>query len=133
MSATIPASHLDLLTEKAAFAQLATTMKDGTPQVTPVWIGWDGTHILVNTARGRVKDKNLSERPSVAMAIIDPANPYRYLGVRGKVVGVEETGADDHIDLLAKKYMGVDKYPYADPASTRVIYKILPSSAHAMG
>lgn len=133
MTATIPASHLDLLTEKAAFAQLATTMKDGTPQVTPVWIGWDGTHILVNTAKGRVKDKNLAERPSVAMAIIDPTNPYRYLGVRGKVVGVDEANAESHIDVLAKKYMGVDKYPYASPDSIRIIYKIAPTSVHTMG
>lgn len=133
MSAAIPASHLDLLTEKAAFAQLATTMKDGTPQVTPVWIDWDGTHVLVNTAKGRVKDKNLAARRPVAMAIVDPTNPYRYLGIRGKVVAVDEATAEANIDQLAKKYMGVDKYPYANPADVRIIYKIEPTSVHVMG
>ena len=133
MAATIPESHLDLLTSKAAFAQLGTTMKDGTPQVTPVWVGWDGTHLLVNTAKGRVKDKNLASRPDVAMAIIDPENPYRYLGIRGKVVGTDEAGAEAHIDALAKKYMGVDTYPYRSPTEVRIIYKIEPTSAHGMG
>lgn len=133
MSATIPASHLDLLTTKVAFASLATTMKDGGPQVTPVWIGWDGTHVLVNTARGRVKDKTLKARRPVALAVIDPENPYRYLGLRGRVVDETEEGADAHIDALAKKYMGVDSYPYRTPTEVRVIYKIEVLSAHGMG
>lgn len=132
-SASIPESHLDLLTTKAAFAQLATQMKDGTPQVTPIWVGWDGTHIIINTAKGRVKDKNLAARPNVAMAIIDPENPYRYLGVRGKVVGTDEENADASIDALAKKYMGVDSYPYRTPTETRIIYKIEPTSVHSVG
>jgi PPOX class probable F420-dependent enzyme len=133
MSVTIPESHLDLLTTKPAFAQLATTMKDGTPQVTPIWIGWDGTHIIINTAKGRVKAKNLDARPDVAMAILDPENPYRYLGVRGKVVGSDEEGADESIDALAKKYMGVDSYPFRTPTETRIIYKVVPTSVHTAG
>lgn len=133
MTAQIPASHLDLLTEKVAFANLATLMKDGTPQVTPIWIGWDGQHVIVNTARGRVKDKTLKARRPVALSVVDPTNPYRYLGLRGRVVDETEEGADASIDALAKKYMGVDSYPYRTPTEVRVIYKILPESAHAMG
>lgn len=133
MSASIPESHLDLLTTKAAFASLATTLKDGSPQVTPIWVGWDGSHILVNTARGRVKDKTLKSRRPIAMAIIDPANPYRYLGIRGRVVEETEEGSVALIDNLAKKYMGVDVYPYHNPAETRVTYKIEPTSVHTVG
>lgn len=133
MSATIPQSHLDLLTSKAAFANLATLLKDGSPQVTPVWVGWDGKNILVNTARGRVKDKTLKARRPVALTIVDPQNPYRYLGIRGKVVAETEEGAVAHIDQLAKKYMGVDVYPYHNPSETRVIYTIEPTSVHVIG
>lgn len=134
MTVKIPDSHIDLLTTKTAFANLATTMKDGTPQVTPIWIGWDGTHLLVNTARGRVKDKNLTTRPDVAISISDPENPYRYLGIRGRVVGADDSAAADaHIDALAKRYMGVDSYPYRTPTEQRVIFKIEPRSVHVMG
>lgn len=133
MSEVIPASHLDLLTTKAAFASLATTTKDGWPQVTPVWIGWDGKHVFVNTARGRVKDKTLKSRRPVAMAVLDPDNPYRYLGLRGRVIDETEAGADASIDALAKKYMGVDSYPYRKPTEVRVVYTIEIVSAHAMG
>lgn len=129
----IPDTHIDLLTTKTAFANLATTMADGTPQVTPVWIDWDGTHVIFNSAKGRVKDKNLEARRDVAIAISDPENPYRYLGIRGKIVEITEEGADAHIDKLAKKYMGKDSYPFRTPTEVRRIYKILPSSVHVMG
>src|SRR5215467_5570436 len=103
MATKIPDQFRDLF-EKKAFAHLATIMKDGTPQVTPVWCDFDGTHVRVNSAKGRIKDKNMRRNPNVALAVQDPDNPYRYLAVRGKVVEITEKGADDHIDALAKKY-----------------------------
>jgi PPOX class probable F420-dependent enzyme len=131
---TIPASHADLLQpSKRAFAQLATVNADGSPQVTPVWVDYDGTHVIVNTARGRVKAKNLERNPRVAMAIADPENPYRYLGVQGRVVEMIGQGADAHIDKMAKKYLNKDSYPYRQPGEERVIMKIAPEKIHAVG
>jgi len=132
MATETPATHKDLL-QKPAFASLATLMPDGSPQVTPVWIDFDGKDFLVNTARGRQKDKNLRRDARVALAISDPQNPYRYLGVRGRVVDVTEKGATEHIDKMAKKYLGKDKYPFAQPGEVRVLYKIAPEHYHAMG
>jgi PPOX class probable F420-dependent enzyme len=126
----IPATHADLLRDKVAFAQLATLNPDGSPQVTPVWVDFDGTHILVNTAKGRVKTKNLSREPRVALSISDPENPYRYLGVQGRVTEMTEQGADAHIDKMAKKYMGKDKYPFRAPGEVRVLVKIAPDKVH---
>lgn len=123
--ATIPEEYLDLF-EKRAFAHLATLMEDGSPQVTPVWIDFDGTYILVNSARGRVKDRNMRRDPRVAIEIIDPDDPYRYFQVQGKVVDITEEGAADHIDKMAQKYMGKERYPYHRPDETRVLYKVLP-------
>ena len=130
--ATIPASHADLL-EKKAFANLSTVNADGSPQVTPVWVDYDGTSLMVNTARGRVKANNLEREPRVAMAIADPENPYRYLGIQGRVTEKTEKGADEHIDKMAKKYLGKDKYPYRVPGEVRVIYKITPEKVHTVG
>jgi PPOX class probable F420-dependent enzyme len=90
------------LFEKKAFANLSTLMPDGSPQVTPVWVDYDGTHILVNSAKGRVKDKNMRRDARVAVAISDPENPYRYIEVRGKVVEITESGADDHINRMPR-------------------------------
>ena len=132
MAGVIPEQYTDLF-EKKAFAHLATLMPDGTPQVTPVWIDHDGDYILVNSARGRRKDKNMERNKAVALSIQDPENPYRYLEVRGKVVEITESGADQHIDRMAKKYMGVDTYPYRQPAEKRVIYKIKPEHTSQMG
>ena len=115
------------------FAHLASLMSDGSPQVTPVWVDYDGTHIRFNTAKGRVKDRNLRRNPKVALAILDPDNPYRYLQVRGRVADITESGADAHIDSLAKKYLGQDKYPYRQPGEVRVIYKIAPDRVQTMG
>ena len=131
--AAIPASHADLLGSKKAFAQLATLNADGSPQVTPVWVDFDGTHVIVNTARGRVKDRNLQREPRVALAIQDPENPYRYLSIRGRVAEMTESGADAHIDRMAKKYMGKDVYPGRTPGEKRVIVKITPEKVHTMG
>lgn len=130
--ATIPESHKDLL-QKKTFAHLATVMADGSPQVTPVWFDWDGSHIRVNSARGRVKDRNIDRSPRVALAILDPENPYRHVAIRGRVIDVTEKGADAHIDSLAKKYLGQDRYPGRKPGEVRVIYKIQPDKVATMG
>ena len=115
--------NLDLL-QKKAFAQLATLMADGSPQVSPVWMDFDGQSLLINTARGRIKDLNMQRDPRVAVAIQDPDNPYRKLLIRGKVIKATEVGADEHIDKLAMKYRGLKKYPNRKTGEVRVIYKI---------
>jgi PPOX class probable F420-dependent enzyme len=131
--AVIPEQYLDLLQQKKAFANLATIMPDGTPQVTPVWFDYTGGMIRVNTAKGRVKARNLREGAPVALSIMDPDNAYRYIQLRGRVKRVSEAGADQHIDSLAKKYLGKDKYPFAQPGEVRVMYEIEPRAANAMG
>lgn len=121
----IPDKLKDLLSwEKKAFAFLALVKSDGTPQVTPVWFDWDGVHIIINSARGRVKDKVMSKMSKAALAIPDPGDPYRYIQIRGKVVEVTEEGARDMIDHLSMKYTG-KKYQWYK-GETRVTYKILP-------
>jgi PPOX class probable F420-dependent enzyme len=129
----IPDAYLDLMNDKKAFANLATLMPDGTPQVTPVWFDYVGGAIRVNSARGRVKDRNMKEGAAVALSILDPDNPYRYLQVRGRVRKVSEAGASAHIDSLAKKYLGKDKYPFAQPGEVRAIYEIEPGRVSGMG
>jgi PPOX class probable F420-dependent enzyme len=132
MSQAIPEKYRDLF-NKRAFASLGTLMPDGRPQVTPVWVDLDGDHVIFNSAKGRQKDRNVRRDPRVALAIIDPDNPYRYLEIRGRVVEITEEGADANIDKLAKKYLGVDKYPYRQGNETRVIYKIQPEHTNMMG
>jgi PPOX class probable F420-dependent enzyme len=132
MSQSIPDKYRDLFT-KRAFASLATIMPDSSPQVTPVWVDLEGDLVVVNTARGRQKDKNMRRDPRVALAVIDPENPYRYLEIRGRVAEITEEGADAHIDKMAKKYLGADKYPYRQPSETRVIFKIQPERVNTMG
>ena len=132
MSNAIPDKFRDLF-EKKAFGQLATIMKDGTPQVTPVWCDFDGQYVRVNSALGRVKDKNVRRNPNVAISLQDPDNPYRYVMVRGKVEEITQDGADAHIDSLAKKYLGQDKYPFRQSGEVRVIYKIRPDRVSSMG
>ena len=132
MAATIPEKFRDLFTKKA-FAHLGTLMADGRPQVTPVWCDYDGTHVRVNSAKGRVKDKNMRHNKQVALSIMDPDNPYRYLAVQGEIVEITEQGADAHIDSLAKKYLGKDKYPNRRPGEVRVMYKIRPEKISTMG
>jgi PPOX class probable F420-dependent enzyme len=123
--AAIPDKYRDLF-EKKAFAHLATIGPDGAPQVTPVWIDYDGTHIRFNTAKGRVKVANLGRDPRVALSIQDPDNPYRYVQIRGRIVESIEKGADAHIDALAKRYLDQDRYPFRGPGEVRVTYKVLP-------
>jgi PPOX class probable F420-dependent enzyme len=129
---SIPAEFHDLLKDESkAFLFLATLMPDGSPQVTPVWFSADETHILVNTAKGRVKEKNMRARPQVAMVIQDPSTPYRYLQIRGRVDGITEVGGDEHINALSLKY---DGKPWKKvEGQTRVIFKILPEHVDAHG
>jgi PPOX class probable F420-dependent enzyme len=129
----IPEKYIDLLQQKKAFASLATTMPDGSPQVTPVWFDYKDGAIRVNTAKGRVKARNMTEGAPVALSIMDPDNAYRYIQVRGRVRRITENGADAHIDALAKKYLGQDKYPWRRPGETRVTYEIEPAAASGMG
>lgn len=128
----IPEEFKDLF-GKVAYANIATVMPDGSPQVTPVWFDYDGNHLRVNSAKGRVKDKNMRRNKKVALSIQDPDNAYRYLAVRGNVDEITEEGADAHIDSLAKKYLGKDKYPFRGPGEVRVIYKIRPEKISTMG
>jgi len=123
--AEIPAAFRDL-TEKKAFANLATVMPDGSPQVTPVWFDVANGRVRVNTAKGRVKARNMQDGSPVALSILDPDNPYRYMQIRGRVVRATEQGADAHIDALAKKYLGKDKYPFRQAGEVRVMYEIEP-------
>lgn len=132
MSQLIPDSHRDLLAdEMRAMAFLATVMADGTPQVTPVWFDMDGDHIRINTASGRVKDRNMRERPHVALAVVDPENPYRHVQIRGKVVAANEEGAREHIDQLAAKYTDREIFPVPE-GQIRVIFRIQPISVSTM-
>jgi anthraniloyl-CoA monooxygenase len=123
----IPRELLDLFA-KPSIAHLATLMPDGGPQVTPVWVDYDGRHILVNSASGRQKDLNMERRRRVALEIADPDNANRYLAVRGRVVDITEDGADAHLDRLARRYLGRDRYPdsYRFPGEVRRIYRIAP-------
>ncbi len=132
MPQVIPEKYRDLF-QKRAFANLATLMPNGSPQVTPVWCDFDGEHVLFNSAKGRQKDKNVRRDPRVALTLMDPENPYRYLEIRGRVVEITEDGADAMLDRMSKKYLGVDKYPYGAPGDVRVIYKVQPEHTTVMG
>jgi PPOX class probable F420-dependent enzyme len=129
----IPEKFLPVLNDKKAFAHLGTLMADGTPQVTPVWFFYRDGKFIVNTARGRTKDRNMKANKNVAISISDPDNPYSHISLRGRIVKETEEGADANIDALAKKYMGVDKYPYRQASEVRVIYEIEPVSVSTMG
>jgi PPOX class probable F420-dependent enzyme len=134
MSAQIPEAFRPLLGDDVkAFAHLGTLLPDGSPQVTPVWFDTAGDAIRVNSAKGRWKDRNMRRDGRVALAIMDPQNPYRYLQIRGRVERITEDGADAHIDRLAKKYMGADTYPFRQPGEVRVIYVIRPERVTTMG
>ena len=131
--AAIPAEYLDILQQKKAFANLATIMPDGTPQVTPVWFDYTGGKIRVNSAKGRVKTRNMQEGAQVALSILDPDNPYRYIQIRGRVGHVTEEGADRRISIRSpRNTSGKDKYPYAQPGEVRVTFEIEPDKVQAM-
>ena len=125
---TIRSEPVSRLFKDKNFAFLATIMDDGSPQVTPVWVDTDGDYIIINTAEGRLKHKNISRDPRVAVSVLDHANPYKMVTVQGTVVEQTTTGADEHIDKMAKKYLGLDKYPGRVPGETRVVLKIKPES-----
>ena len=130
--ALIPESHAGILDTKALL-YLGTQNKDGSPQVSPVWFGTNGDIIEVNSAKGRLKDLNMRARPKVSIAIVDPENPYKYVGIQGTVVETTENGADAHIDALANKYLGVDSYPNRREGEVRVIYRIRADKVFTMG
>lgn len=132
MAETIPSSHMDLFAKKA-FAHLGVHLPKGGIQVNPVWVDHDGTHVVINSAQGRVKDKSMRANASVTVCISDPDQPYRYLEVRGKVAEITTDGADAHIDAMAKKYMGVDAYPNRREGEVRVMYRIAPEKVVAFG
>jgi len=122
---TIPEKYRDLF-ERPVTVSLATLMNDGTPQVQPVWCSFDGKHILVNTEKSRQKYRNMSQRKAVTILALDPKDDTRWVEIRGKVVAETEQGAEEHIDELARRYLGVDKYPWNRPGDVRVIFKIAP-------
>lgn len=136
MAVPIPAAYRDLL-DGPVFVTLVTVMPDGWPQATPVWCNTDGDHVLINTARGRQKDRNMSRDPRVSIVAIDPKNPYRWIEVRGKVVEITEEGAVEHISALCKLYTGIEHYydfsPDAKGKETRVKYRIEPVKVIARG
>jgi PPOX class probable F420-dependent enzyme len=132
MATKIPESFLDIL-DKKTFVHLATLGKGGAPQVSPVWVDREGDLIVVNSAKGRVKDRNIRSESTVALSATDPDNPYRALMIQGKVVKITEEGADAHIDKMAKKYLGQDKYPFRTPTEVRVKYYIEPTHVATMG
>ncbi len=126
MAERIPEDALDLF-EKPALAHLATVMPDETPHVTPVWVDYDGTHILINTVRGRRKERNMRQRPQAGLTIVDPTNPWHWLSIRGRIVVVTEEGADEHLKKLSKKYTGTDDTSsFHRPGQVYVLYKIEP-------
>ena len=130
----VPESHLDLISDDVrAYAYLATTMQDGSPQVTPVWFNTDGEYLLLNSAKGRVKDKNMRSRPQIAVAVHLQENPLRYIQFRGEIVDFVEEGAREHINLLSLKYTGNPEFKIHDPDQIRVTYKLLPKSIQVMG
>jgi len=133
--AEIPESFHDLF-ERKSFAHFATKMPDGTPHVTPVWVSYDADrgHVLVNTARGRRKERNVANDPQVGVEIMDPDDPYRYVSVRGAVVEVTEDGAIEHIDELTRRYFGEDEYPHkGEERGPRVTIRIAPDAVATSG
>ena len=113
--------------------KLATVRADGSPHVAPIWFILDGEDLVFMTGADTAKGRAMRRDPRVALALMDPENPYRYLEIRGRVVEITEQGADAHIDKMAKKYLGVDKYPYGQPGEVRVLYKIKPEHTTVMG
>jgi PPOX class probable F420-dependent enzyme len=126
--AAIPEDAIHLL-EGTHLAHVATINADGSPQVTPVWVDHDGDTVMINTARGRLKDRNLARDPRVSISIVDAANPYQPLLIQGRAVEITEEGADDHIDRLAKRYLGEDVYPFRGPGEVRLLVRIEPDRA----
>jgi PPOX class probable F420-dependent enzyme len=125
MAVQLTDAQKKFLTDKN-FGHIATLNKDGSPQVTPVWVEFDGTHVIVNSEMKRRKGRNLKRDPRVSLSIQDGANPYQYIEIRGRVTQITDKGGAEGIDRLAKKYMGVDKYPLNVPGDVRVVIRIVP-------
>ncbi len=123
MASELSAGMQKLLREKA-YCQIATVMPDGSPQITETWVETDGQHILINTAEGRQKVRNVRRDPRVAVNVVDPATDHRIFSVRGRVAEITTDGADAMIDQLASKYLGQESYPFRQPTEVRVILKI---------
>ena len=124
--AKITDENIVRLFEGRNFAFLATVKKDGSPQVTPTWIDRDNDTILINTAKGRVKQENVSRDPRVSISLVDDRNPYSMVMISGKVIKQTTEGADEHIDKLARRYLNADRYPNHSADVKRVILKIKP-------
>jgi PPOX class probable F420-dependent enzyme len=124
---------LQKLLREPAFCELATLMPDGSPHIAQVWVDTDGEHILINAPERTQKARNVRRDPRVAVNVVDPGNAYRAAAVRGKVEDVTWEGADDHIDRLAYKYLGQEKYPFHRPDQVRVIIKITPEKINEIG
>jgi PPOX class probable F420-dependent enzyme len=129
---SLPATHLDLL-ESTALAHVATVGPRGEPQVNPVWFGWDGTHLRFSQTRGRQKYRNLQREPRIALSIVDPANPLRYIEIRGRVVAIEEDADLAFINSMAKKYLGQERYPWHRPTDERIVVVVEPEHTSHMG
>jgi PPOX class probable F420-dependent enzyme len=108
------------------FASFATLMRDGSPHVAPTWVDYDGDMVLINTAAGRIKEKNVKLDKRVALSVYDSSNPYNMVTIRGRVKEIVKHNADAHIDRLAKRYLGLDSYPFRNPGEKRIILKIIP-------
>lgn len=125
--ASIPESHRDLIEDATrAYGYLSTVMADGSPQVTPIWFNTDGECLLINAAKGRVKDRNMRARPHAALLIADPKDPLRYVQVRGRIASISEDGALEHMGRLSMKYRGKPWSPVS--GQIRVIYRLLPEN-----
>jgi len=130
--AALPQGLKDMLQQKV-FVHLTTLMPDGSPQASPVWVDVEGDEILINTADDRVKDRNMKRDPRVAISATAVDNPYKAFMIRGHVTRHTTQGADAHIDKLAKKYLGIDRYPHRSPDEVRVIYRIAADAVSSMG
>lgn len=128
----IPPEKVDLL-KSTALAHVATIGPDSAPQVNPVWFDWDGRHLRFSQTTARQKKKNVERDPRIALSIVDPENPYRYLEIRGKVVAIEPDRKNAFIDAMANKYMGVEAYPWHNPSDERVVIVVEPERTTSMG
>jgi len=128
----VPESHADLL-DAVTLAHVATIGPKGEPQVNPVWFEWDGTHVMFSQTTGRQKYRNVGREPRVALSIVDPANPYRYLEIRGRVEAVDADPDNAFIDRQAQRYINEPAYPWHQPGDERVVVKVVPEHTSQMG
>lgn len=128
----VPQKELGILSS-SGFAHVATIGPHHEPQSTPVWFDWDGRYLKISQTKTRQKYHNVRRDPHVAISITDPANPYHYLEVRGKVVRIDDDVNNQFINSLAKKYMGLDTYPYNQPGEERIVLYIQPEHTTSMG